>query len=221
MIYLNQEDQTKDFMFFISCRGGGMLQGVAVYDVMQFVTGDVFTSGYGLNASMGAFLLHGGAFSKRVLSLNGRMMIHQPHMSPYDRRRHVESGSDAEFMSRLRTYILDTYISRTKQDPEIIESLLERDIFLEPEDAKAVCLIDEIGVEGMGLDFQNLSFFYGNHDDHEMDDHEMGNHDDHEMGNHESFDHGRVLGSRRVQPSSRFSSPQEEVLTPKELVLSK
>nr|WGC90461.1 clp protease proteolytic subunit [Juniperus communis] len=156
MIYLNQEDQTKDFMFFISCRGGGMLQGIAVYDVMQFVTGDVFTAGFGLNASMGAFLLHGGALTKRVLSENGRMMIHQPHMSPYDRRRHDESGADAEFMCILRTYILETYIKRTRQEPEIIESLLERDIFLEPEEAKEVYLIDEIGGEGMGLLFPSF-----------------------------------------------------------------
>nr|WGC90379.1 clp protease proteolytic subunit [Juniperus communis var. saxatilis] len=156
MIYLNQEDQTKDFMFFISCRGGGMLQGIAVYDVMQFVTGDVFTAGFGLNASMGAFLLHGGALTKRVLSENGRMMIHQPHMSPYDRRRHDESGADAEFMCILRTYILETYIKRTRQEPEIIESLLERDIFLEPEEAKEVYLIDEIGGEGMGLIFPSF-----------------------------------------------------------------
>nr|AQM39330.1 clp protease proteolytic subunit [Platycladus orientalis] len=187
MIYLNQEDQTKDFMFFISCRGGGMLQGVAVYDVMQFVTGDVSTAGFGLNASMGAFLLHGGAFTKRVLSENGRMMIHQPHMSPYDRRRHDESGSDAGFMNRLRTYILETYIRRTRQEPELVESLLERDIFMEPKEARNFCLIDEIGVEGMS--FANVWPFDSNHDDHEMgygnhDDHEMGddNHDDHEMG---------------------------------------
>nr|YP_009520640.1 Clp protease proteolytic subunit [Cupressus torulosa]AXP33993.1 Clp protease proteolytic subunit [Cupressus torulosa] len=181
MIYLNQEDQTKDFMFFISCRGGGMLQGVAVYDVMQFVTGEVSTAGFGLNASMGAFLLHGGAFTKRVLSENGRMMIHQPHMSPYDRRRHDESGSDAEFMNLLRTYILETYIRRTRQEPELIESLLERDIFLEPGDAKGVCLIDEIGVEGM----LNLWSFYGNYN---YDDHKMGS------GNDDIYDHIYQIG---------------------------
>ncbi|MDF3686211.1 ATP-dependent Clp protease proteolytic subunit [Enterobacter hormaechei] len=76
-----------------------------------------------------------------------------------DRRRHDESGSDAEFMNLLRTYILETYIRRTRQEPELIESLLERDIFLEPGDAKGVCLIDEIGVEGMS----NLWSFYGNY----------------------------------------------------------
>nr|YP_009829336.1 ATP-dependent Clp protease proteolytic subunit [Thuja koraiensis]QEZ90459.1 ATP-dependent Clp protease proteolytic subunit [Thuja koraiensis]QJC59854.1 ATP-dependent Clp protease proteolytic subunit [Thuja koraiensis] len=157
MIYLNQQNKRKDFIFFISCRGGGMLQGVAVFDVMQFVTGEVSTIGYGLNASMGAFLVHGGEFNKRALTENGRMMIHQPHMSPYDRRRHVEYGSDAKFMGLLRTYILETYIKRTRQDPFLIESLLERDIFLEPEEAYEVNLIDQIGIESMN--FPILSFF--------------------------------------------------------------
>nr|YP_009727043.1 clp protease proteolytic subunit [Calocedrus decurrens]QIA95703.1 clp protease proteolytic subunit [Calocedrus decurrens] len=244
MIYLNQEDQTKDFMFFISCRGGGMLQGVAVYDVMQFVTGDVSTAGFGLNASMGAFLLHGGAFTKRVLSENGRMMIHQPHMSPYDRRRHDESGSDAGFMNLLRTYILETYIRRTRQEPELIESLLERDIFLEPGDAKGVCLIDEIGVEGMSL--SNLWSFYDNHNNHEMsydnhNDHEMGydnddlykigddNDDDYEIGddnddaheighdNDESFHHD-CQDLKNLQYPTTSSWPKQP-LTPQELVM--
>nr|YP_010427049.1 ATP-dependent Clp protease proteolytic subunit [Juniperus procumbens]USN89891.1 ATP-dependent Clp protease proteolytic subunit [Juniperus procumbens] len=186
MIYLNQEDQTKDFMFFISCRGGGMLQGVAVYDVMHFVTGDVFTAGFGLNASMGAFLLHGGALTKRVLSENGRMMIHQPHMSPYDRRRHDESGSDAEFMGLLRTYILETYIRRTRQEPELIESLLERDIFLEPGDARDVFLIDEIGGEGLGLFFPNLWSFDNKDKDHQKgsDNDDIYHHDNNDIYNH-------------------------------------
>nr|UZH44240.1 clp protease proteolytic subunit [Juniperus virginiana] len=186
MIYLNQEDQTKDFMFFISCRGGGMLQGVAVYDVMQFVIGDVFTAGFGLNASMGAFLLHGGALTKRVLSENGRIMIHQPHMSPYDRRRHDESGFDAEFMGLLRTYILETYIRRTRQEPELIESLLERDIFLEPGDARDVCLIDEIGGEGLGLFFPNLWSFDNKDNDHQKgsDNDDIYHNDNNDIYNH-------------------------------------
>nr|BBN67110.1 ATP-dependent Clp protease proteolytic subunit [Widdringtonia schwarzii] len=169
MIYLNQEDKTKGFFFFLSCRGGGMKQGVAVYDVMQFVTGDISTIGYGLNASMGAFLLHGGAFSKRAVSENARVMMHQPRMSPYDHRRYsgIESGSDADNMNRLRTYILETYIRRTGEDPELIEYLLERDIYLQPEEAKNVNLIDEITVEGFD-DSTNISSFYNHKDENDV-----------------------------------------------------
>nr|BBN66536.1 ATP-dependent Clp protease proteolytic subunit [Diselma archeri] len=169
MIYLNQEDKTKGFFFFLSCRGGGMKQGVAVYDVMQFVTGDISTIGYGLNASMGAFLLHGGAFSKRAVSENARVMMHQPRMSPYDHRHYsgIESGSDADNMNRLRTYILETYIRRTGEDPELIEYLLERDIYLQPEEAKNVHLIDEITVEGFD-DSTNISIFYNHKDENDV-----------------------------------------------------
>nr|AQM39247.1 clp protease proteolytic subunit [Juniperus formosana] len=244
MIYLNQEDKTKDFMFFISCRGGGMLQGIAVYDVMQFVTGDVFTAGFGLNASMGAFLLHGGALTKRVLSENGRMMIHQPHMSPYDRRRHDESGADAEFMCILRTYILETYIRRTRQEPEIIESLLERDIFLEPEEAKEVYLIDEIGGEGMGLlfpsfdkkdndhqkgsdndDIYNNIYQIGQDNDSSKDDDKIGHDDDHEIG-HDDYEIGHdddhEIGHGKDPKDSEYptrpSWPQQP-LSPQKLVM--
>nr|QXM16686.1 clp protease proteolytic subunit [Libocedrus chevalieri] len=166
LIYLNQEKKKKGFFFFISCRGGGMIQGIAVYDVMQYVTADVSTIGYGLNASMGAFLLHGGTCSKRAVSENARVMIHQPRMSPYDRRHYsgIESGYDTDNMNRLRTYVLETYIRTTKQEPEIIEYLLERDIYLEPKEAKNVNLIDEITVEGFD-DYTNASIFYNDNDE--------------------------------------------------------
>nr|YP_009176156.1 ATP-dependent Clp protease proteolytic subunit [Juniperus cedrus]ALI30967.1 ATP-dependent Clp protease proteolytic subunit [Juniperus cedrus] len=242
MIYLNQEDQTKDFMFFISCRGGGMLQGIAVYDVMQFVTGDVFTAGFGLNASMGAFLLHGGALTKRVLSENGRMMIHQPHMSPYDRRRHDESGADAEFMCILRTYILETYIRRTRQEPEIIESLLERDIFLEPEEAKEVYLIDEIGGEGMGLIFPSFDkkdndhqkgsnndniynhiHQFGQDNDSSKDDDKIGqdndsSKDDDKIGHDDDHEIGHGKDPKDSEYPTRPSWPQQP-LSPQKLVM--
>nr|QYB22179.1 clp protease proteolytic subunit [Pilgerodendron uviferum]BBN66834.1 ATP-dependent Clp protease proteolytic subunit [Pilgerodendron uviferum] len=170
LIYLNQENKKKGFLFFISCRGGGMIQGIAVYDVMQYVTGDVSTIGYGLNASMGAFLLHGGTCSKRAVSENARVMIHQPRMSPYDRRHYsgIESGYDTDNMNRLRTYVLETYIRTTKQEPEIIEHLLERDIYLEPKEAKNVNLIDEITVEGFD-DYTNASMFYNDNDENHHD----------------------------------------------------
>nr|YP_009154361.1 ATP-dependent Clp protease proteolytic subunit [Metasequoia glyptostroboides]AKM70819.1 ATP-dependent Clp protease proteolytic subunit [Metasequoia glyptostroboides] len=178
MIYLNQADQTKDFMFFLHCRGGGMVQGVAVYDTMQYVTGDVFTIGVGLNASMGAFLLHGGTFTKRVMTENASIMLHQPHMSPYDRRStSIESGFDSEYLAELRSYVVDTYIRTTKQDYDIITYLLERDIYMTPEEAIEFGLVDAIGIEG--LDFLPTSYDYDDdHDDHDCDDGFIGCFDD-------------------------------------------
>ncbi|XP_057847993.2 DNA-directed RNA polymerase subunit beta-like [Cryptomeria japonica] len=146
-----------------------MVQGVAVYDTMQYVTGDVFTIGVGLNASMGAFLLHGGTFTKRVMTQNTSIMIHQPHMSPYDRRAtSIESSFDSEYLGLLRSYVARTYLRRTKQDFELICYLLERDIYMTPDQAVEFGLIDEIGVEGLGFsDTLDTLFIHDDADAHD------------------------------------------------------
>nr|YP_009922017.1 clp protease proteolytic subunit [Torreya jiulongshanensis]QMS50538.1 clp protease proteolytic subunit [Torreya jiulongshanensis]UPV69911.1 clp protease proteolytic subunit [Torreya jackii] len=150
LIYLNQENKEEDFLFFLQCRGGGMTLGVAVYDAMQYVEGEVSTIGIGLNASMGAFILHGGTLTKRAVTENARVMIHQPHMSPYDNPPGpLGSGFDAFYMRNLRHYVARIYAKTTKQNFKLIYQLLERDMYMGPADAIEFGLIDQIGVEGL------------------------------------------------------------------------
>nr|YP_004891542.1 ATP-dependent Clp protease proteolytic subunit [Taiwania cryptomerioides]QJE37020.1 ATP-dependent Clp protease proteolytic subunit [Taiwania flousiana]BAK86876.1 ATP-dependent Clp protease proteolytic subunit [Taiwania cryptomerioides] len=147
LMFLHQEDKTKDYILFLNCRGGGMTEGVSIYDTMQYLDGDVTTLGYGMNASMGAFVLYGGTITKRLVSDNARVMLHQPHMSASECRTAEESAFDAEYMNDLRTYVLNAYLSGTQEDYEMIHFLLERDVFLLPEVAVDLGIIDEVGID--------------------------------------------------------------------------
>nr|YP_010192266.1 acetyl-CoA ATP-dependent Clp protease proteolytic subunit [Athrotaxis cupressoides]QZN07928.1 acetyl-CoA ATP-dependent Clp protease proteolytic subunit [Athrotaxis cupressoides] len=160
MIFLNQTDkEKKDFFFFLNCRGGGLVQGVGVFDTMQYVKADVNTIGIGLNASMGAFLLHGGTVGKRIMTENSSMMIHQPRLSPYDFPSDPEDTAfTTDQMSELRWYVQKTYISRTNQSREEITYLLERDVYLSPKQAVDLNFIDEFGKEfGYGTPFYGIA----------------------------------------------------------------
>ena len=78
LLFLEAEDPEKDIQIYINSPGGSVTSGLAIYDTMQQVAPDVVTICYGLAASMGAFLLTGGAPGKRMALPNARIMIHQP-----------------------------------------------------------------------------------------------------------------------------------------------
>ncbi|KAH9295887.1 hypothetical protein KI387_025767, partial [Taxus chinensis] len=162
MVYLNQENRGETIMFFLHCRGGAMASGVALYDLMQYVTGQINTIGVGLNASMGAFVLHGGTRGKRAVSENGRVMIHQPFMSPYDSDKDKDNeeedstdfkfedpGFEAFYLRYLRQYITSTYLETSKMDYFMIHKLMERDHFLDPDTAVSFGIVDQVGVVGL------------------------------------------------------------------------
>ncbi|MBO6007882.1 MAG: ATP-dependent Clp protease proteolytic subunit, partial [Lachnospiraceae bacterium] len=78
MLFLEAEDPEKDIHLYINSPGGSVTAGMAIYDTMQFVKCDVSTICIGMAASMGAFLLAGGAKGKRFALPNAEIMIHQP-----------------------------------------------------------------------------------------------------------------------------------------------
>ena len=78
LLYLEGQDPEKDINFYINSPGGSITDGMAIYDTMQFVKCDVSTICMGMAASMGAFLLAGGAKGKRLALPNSEIMIHQP-----------------------------------------------------------------------------------------------------------------------------------------------
>ena len=75
---LDSENPEKDIMLYINSPGGVITAGLAIYDTMQLIKADVSTICLGDAASMGAFLLSGGAKGKRLALPNARIMIHQP-----------------------------------------------------------------------------------------------------------------------------------------------
>ena len=78
MLFLEAEDPGKDIHFYINSPGGSVSAGFAIYDTMQYIKCDVSTICIGMAASMGAFLLSGGAKGKRLALPNAEIMIHQP-----------------------------------------------------------------------------------------------------------------------------------------------
>ena len=85
LLFLESEDPEKDISLYIMSPGGSVTAGMAIYDTMQFVKCDVSTICMGMAASMGAFLLAGGAKGKRLALPNSEIMIHQPSGGAQDR----------------------------------------------------------------------------------------------------------------------------------------
>ena len=78
LLFLAAEDPDKDINLYINSPGGSVTAGMAIYDTMQYIKPDVSTICLGMAASMGAFLLAGGAKGKRYALPNSEIMIHQP-----------------------------------------------------------------------------------------------------------------------------------------------
>ena len=78
LLFLAAEDPDKDINLYINSPGGSVTAGMAIYDTMQYIKPDVSTICIGMAASMGAFLLAGGAKGKRYALPNAEVMIHQP-----------------------------------------------------------------------------------------------------------------------------------------------
>ena len=78
LLFLEAEDPDKDIQIYINSPGGSVTAGLAIYDTMQQISPDIITICFGVAASMGAFLLSGGAKGKRLALPNSRIMIHQP-----------------------------------------------------------------------------------------------------------------------------------------------
>lgn len=142
LLFLESENPDKDIHLYINSPGGSVSAGMSIYDTMQFVKPDVATLCIGQAASMGAFLLAGGAPGKRACLPNSRVMIHQP-LGGYQGQ-----ASDIEIHTREILKIrntLNTILSQhTGQDLETIARDTDRDNFMDPVQAKEYGLIDTV-----------------------------------------------------------------------------
>lgn len=142
LLFLEAEDPEKDIQLYINSPGGSVTAGMALYDTMQQVAPDVVTICFGLAASMGAFLLAGGAKGKRLSLPNSRIMIHQPLGGAQGQAVDIEIQA-REILYHKRT-LNGLLAHHTGQPLERIEEDTERDFFMSAEEAKEYGLIDSV-----------------------------------------------------------------------------
>lgn len=142
LLFLEAEDPGKDIQLYINSPGGSVTAGLAIYDTMQYVKCDVSTICIGMAASMGAFLLSGGAKGKRLALPNAEIMIHQP--SGGAQGQATEINIVAEHILKIRKKLNTILAENTGQPLEIIERDTERDNYMSAEEAKAYGLIDSV-----------------------------------------------------------------------------
>jgi ATP-dependent Clp protease, protease subunit len=141
-LFLESENPSKDISFYINSPGGVVTSGLGIYDTMQYIRPDVSTVCLGQAASMGSLLLAAGAPGKRYSLPNARIMVHQPSGGAQGQATDIEI--QAKEILSLRARLNQIYVKHTGQPVDVIETALERDKFLSPEDAKAFGIIDEV-----------------------------------------------------------------------------
>jgi ATP-dependent Clp protease protease subunit len=142
LLFLESEDPDKDINLYINSPGGSVTSGLAIYDTMQYVKPQVSTICLGQAASMGAFLLAGGAAGKRFAVPNARIMIHQP-MGGFQGQA-TDIDIQAKEILRLKAKLNDILARHTRQAIERIEKDTERDYFMGAGEAKEYGLIDDV-----------------------------------------------------------------------------
>ena len=142
LLFLEADDPNKDIQLYINSPGGSVTAGLAIYDTMQYIKCDVSTVCIGMAASMGAFLLSGGAKGKRFALPNAEIMIHQ--QSGGAQGQATEISIAAEHILRTRQKLNEIMAANTGQPLETIKADTERDNFMSAEEAKAYGLIDEV-----------------------------------------------------------------------------
>ena len=142
LLFLDSVDKEKDISFYINSPGGSISAGLAIYDTMNMVHADVATFCIGMAASMGAFLLAGGAKGKRFILPNAEVMIHQPLGGAQGQASDIKI--QAEHMMKTKERMNRLLSENTGKDLATIERDTERDNWMSAEEAVAYGLVDQI-----------------------------------------------------------------------------
>jgi ATP-dependent Clp protease, protease subunit len=142
LLFLESENPKKDISIYINSPGGVVTSGLSIYDTMQYVKPDISTVCLGQAASMGSLLLCAGATGKRYSLPNSRVMLHQPSGGFQGQATDIEIH--AREILKLRERLNEIYVTHTGQKFEAVETALERDNFMSPEEAKDFGLIDHV-----------------------------------------------------------------------------
>ena len=142
MLFLEAEDPEKDIQFYINSPGGSVTAGMAIYDTMQYIKCDVATNCMGMAASMGAFLLAGGAKGKRMALPNAEIMINQTLGGAQGQATEIEIA--AKHILQTKAKLNRMLAENTGKDIEVIAADTERDNWMSAEEAKNYGIIDRI-----------------------------------------------------------------------------
>ena len=142
LLFLEAEDPGKDINLYINSPGGSVTAGMAIYDTMNYIKSDVSTICIGMAASMGAFLLSGGAMGKRFSLPNSQIMIHQPSGGAQGQATEIKIV--AENILKTKRKLNEILAANTGKPLEVIERDTERDYYMSAAEAKEYGLIDQI-----------------------------------------------------------------------------
>ena len=142
LLFLEAEDPGKDIFMYINSPGGSVSAGMAIYDTMQYIKCDVSTICLGMAASMGAFLLAGGAKGKRFALPHSTIMIHQPSGGAQGQATEIQIVAD--HIAQTKRTLNELLAANTGQPIEVVERDTDRDNYMTAEEAKAYGLIDGV-----------------------------------------------------------------------------
>jgi ATP-dependent Clp protease protease subunit len=142
LLFLESENPKKEIAMYINSPGGVVTSGLAIYDTIQYIKSPVSTVCVGMAASMGSFLLAAGEAGHRIALPNARIMVHQPSGGFRGQASDIERH--AEDIIKTKRRLNELYSKHTGKPVEEIERALDRDNFLNAEEAKAFGLVDHV-----------------------------------------------------------------------------
>jgi ATP-dependent Clp protease, protease subunit len=142
LLFLESDNPKKDIWMYINSPGGVVTAGMAIHDTMQYIRPRVGTVCIGQAASMGSFLLAAGEPGMRIALTNSRIMVHQPSGGARGMASDIEI--QAKEILRIRKRMNDLYSQYTGKPLKEIEKAMDRDTFLEADEAKAFGIVDEV-----------------------------------------------------------------------------
>ena len=142
LLFLESEDPSKDISLYINSPGGSVTAGMGIYDTMRYIKCDVSTICIGLAASMGAFLLAGGAKGKRYALPNAEIMIHQPSGGAKGQATEIQIA--AENILKTKKRLNEILAANTGKPYETIAADTERDNYMSAQEAAEYGLIDSV-----------------------------------------------------------------------------
>lgn len=142
LLFLESENPKKEISMYINSPGGSVTSGLSIYDTMRYIKSKVSTLVVGQAASMGSLLLAAGEREMRFALPNSRIMVHQP--SGGIQGQVTDISIHAQELLDTKARLNKIYAEHTGQSIKRVQSALERDRFMTPEEAKEWGLIDQI-----------------------------------------------------------------------------